>query len=156
MVIFCVLLGVSFTWTPTKWLFLSRPSPDREAVRAELISSGVLGADAYVVVAGPANVYGHYVTTREEYAVQRYEGASTIFGQCECSSGCHTRRKSFHFAWKCYRLYMGLLSIWSCLVSYFSWFDGCRVASGLLAYEHIHFLSRSRLTDDPLSFFLGP
>ncbi|KAF8181831.1 Neutral/alkaline nonlysosomal ceramidase [Pholiota molesta] len=52
----------------------------REAVRAELISSGVLGADAYVVVAGPANVYAHYVTTREEYGVQRYEGASTIFG----------------------------------------------------------------------------
>ena len=89
MVIFCVLLGVSFTWTPTKWFFLSRPSPDREAIRAELISSGVLGADAYVIVAGPANVYGHYVTTREEYAVQRYEGASTIFGQCEC---CYLRR----------------------------------------------------------------
>ncbi|KIM36782.1 hypothetical protein M413DRAFT_20430 [Hebeloma cylindrosporum] len=53
----------------------------REAIRAKLISSGVLGADAYVVVAGPANVYAHYVTTREEYAVQRYEGASTIFGQ---------------------------------------------------------------------------
>ncbi|KDR69911.1 hypothetical protein GALMADRAFT_255768 [Galerina marginata CBS 339.88] len=52
----------------------------REAVRAQLISSGVLGADAYVVVAGPANVYAHYVTTREEYGVQRYEGASTIFG----------------------------------------------------------------------------
>jgi len=53
----------------------------REAVRAKLISSGVLGSDAYVVVAGPANVYAHYVTTREEYGVQRYEGASTIFGQ---------------------------------------------------------------------------
>ncbi|KAG2360709.1 Neutral/alkaline non-lysosomal ceramidase-domain-containing protein [Suillus spraguei] len=32
------------------------------------------------VIAGPANTYGHYVTTREEYSVQRYEGASTIFG----------------------------------------------------------------------------
>ncbi|KAF9558125.1 ceramidase [Agrocybe pediades] len=52
----------------------------REAIRARLISTGVLGADAYVVVAGPANVYAHYVTTREEYGVQRYEGASTIFG----------------------------------------------------------------------------
>ena len=62
----------------------SRLPPDREAVRAKLISSGVLGTDAYVVVAGPANVYAHYVTTREEYAVQRYEGASTIFGQCKC------------------------------------------------------------------------
>ncbi|KAG5653121.1 hypothetical protein H0H81_002188 [Sphagnurus paluster] len=53
----------------------------REAIRAKLISSGVLGSDAYVVVAGPANVYGHYVTTREEYSIQRYEGASTLFGQ---------------------------------------------------------------------------
>lgn len=58
--------------------------PNSEAVRAELISSGVLGADAYVVVAGPANVYAHYVATREEYGVQRYEGASTIFGPCRC------------------------------------------------------------------------
>lgn len=53
----------------------------REALRAKLISSGVLGSDAYIVVAGPANVYAHYITTREEYSVQRYEGASTIFGQ---------------------------------------------------------------------------
>ncbi|KAF9525003.1 Neutral/alkaline nonlysosomal ceramidase [Crepidotus variabilis] len=52
----------------------------REAVRAKLVSSGLLGEDAYVVIAGPANVYGHYVTTREEYGVQRYEGASTLFG----------------------------------------------------------------------------
>ncbi|KAJ7174628.1 Neutral/alkaline nonlysosomal ceramidase [Mycena filopes] len=45
---------------------------------------------AYVVVAGvrrvllcdwiPANTYAHYITTREEYSIQRYEGASTIFG----------------------------------------------------------------------------
>ncbi|RPD72229.1 Neutral/alkaline nonlysosomal ceramidase [Lentinus tigrinus ALCF2SS1-7] len=53
----------------------------REALRARLIAEGVLGEDAYVVVAGPANTYAHYVATREEYAVQRYEGASTIFGQ---------------------------------------------------------------------------
>jgi hypothetical protein len=54
-----------------------------EAIRAKLISSGILGSDAYVVIAGPANTYAHYVTTREEYSVQRYEGASTIFGQCK-------------------------------------------------------------------------
>lgn len=57
----------------------------REAVRAKLIAEGVLGDDAYVVIAGPANTYAHYVATREEYAVQRYEGASTIFGQCASS-----------------------------------------------------------------------
>ncbi|KAH8110485.1 Neutral/alkaline nonlysosomal ceramidase [Phellopilus nigrolimitatus] len=52
----------------------------RNAVRAELISQGVIGDDAYVVVAGPANTYAHYIATREEYSVQRYEGASTLFG----------------------------------------------------------------------------
>lgn len=44
-----------------------------------------MGDDAYVVIAGPANTYAHYVATQEEYSVQRYEGASTIFGQCKCS-----------------------------------------------------------------------
>ncbi|KAF9517641.1 hypothetical protein BS47DRAFT_1290680 [Hydnum rufescens UP504] len=52
----------------------------RNAVRAKLISSGVLDNSAYVVIAGPSNVYSHYVTTREEYSVQRYEGASTLYG----------------------------------------------------------------------------
>ncbi|KAI5861370.1 Neutral/alkaline nonlysosomal ceramidase [Durotheca rogersii] len=33
-----------------------------------------------VVLGGPANTYSHYVTTPEEFGVQRYEGASTLFG----------------------------------------------------------------------------
>ncbi|KIJ26619.1 hypothetical protein M422DRAFT_38146 [Sphaerobolus stellatus SS14] len=53
----------------------------REAMHAKLIADGVIGSNAYVVIAGPANTYLHYVTTREEYGVERYEGASTIFGQ---------------------------------------------------------------------------
>ncbi|KAI0319280.1 Neutral/alkaline nonlysosomal ceramidase [Amylostereum chailletii] len=53
----------------------------RNALRAELIGQGIIGEDAYVVIAGPANTYAHYVATPEEYGVQRYEGASTIFGQ---------------------------------------------------------------------------
>ncbi|KAJ7476883.1 Neutral/alkaline nonlysosomal ceramidase [Mycena galericulata] len=52
----------------------------RAAVRAELISAGIIDNSAYVVVSGPANTYAHYIATREEYSVQRYEGASTIFG----------------------------------------------------------------------------
>ncbi|KAI0250039.1 Neutral/alkaline nonlysosomal ceramidase [Lactifluus subvellereus] len=52
----------------------------REAVRARLIADEMIGEDACVVIAGPGNTYGHYVTTIEEYGVQRYEGASTIFG----------------------------------------------------------------------------
>jgi hypothetical protein len=54
-----------------------------QAVRAKSISEGVIGDDAYVVVAGPANTYSHSIATLEEYGVQRYEGASTIYGQCE-------------------------------------------------------------------------
>uniref|UniRef100_A0A671RJL9 Neutral ceramidase n=1 Tax=Sinocyclocheilus anshuiensis TaxID=1608454 RepID=A0A671RJL9_9TELE len=37
-------------------------------------------ANAEVVVAGLCNIYTHYITTYEEYQIQRYEGASTIFG----------------------------------------------------------------------------
>jgi neutral ceramidase len=33
-----------------------------------------------VVIAGLANDYAHYLTTREEYSSQQYEGASTVFG----------------------------------------------------------------------------
>jgi len=53
----------------------------RNAIRARLIADGIIGNDAYVVIAGPANTYAHYVTTIEEYGVQRYEGASTLFGR---------------------------------------------------------------------------
>ena len=41
---------------------------------------GVWGSDVTVVIAGLTNTYSSYVTTFEEYAMQRYEGASTIFG----------------------------------------------------------------------------
>lgn len=34
-----------------------------------------------VVLGGPANSYTHYITTAEEYGIQRYEGASTLYGQ---------------------------------------------------------------------------
>ena len=34
-----------------------------------------------VIVTGLANGYAGYVTTPEEYAAQRYEGASTLYGQ---------------------------------------------------------------------------
>jgi len=33
-----------------------------------------------VVLGGPANSYTHYIATEEEYSVQRYEGASTLYG----------------------------------------------------------------------------
>ncbi|KAK7877164.1 hypothetical protein WMY93_032144 [Mugilogobius chulae] len=51
----------------------------RDAVKQELQSSGHF-QDLTLVVAGLSNVYTHYITTYEEYQIQRYEGASTIFG----------------------------------------------------------------------------
>lgn len=33
-----------------------------------------------VVLGGPANSYTHYISTEQEYAIQRYEGASTLYG----------------------------------------------------------------------------
>jgi neutral ceramidase len=75
-------------WGETKSMW-SR-SLCREALRIKLIAEGVLDDRAYVVVAGPGNTYGHYVATREEYSVQRYEGASTLFGPGEFGFGPQT------------------------------------------------------------------
>jgi hypothetical protein len=61
---------------------------NRNAIRARLTADGIIGQDAYVVIAGPANTYAHYVTTIEEYGVQRYEGASTLFGPCKTLHFC--------------------------------------------------------------------
>jgi neutral ceramidase len=47
----------------------------RETVQNEL--SGMVD---HVVIAGLSNAYAGYVATREEYALQHYEGASTHFG----------------------------------------------------------------------------
>lgn len=42
--------------------------------------SAVFKEKVHVVVAGLTNTYSQYITTIEEYNVQRYEGASTLFG----------------------------------------------------------------------------
>jgi neutral ceramidase len=53
----------------------------RDTVRAQLVADGAADANTVVVISGLANQYSHYITTREEYHQQRYEGASTLFGQ---------------------------------------------------------------------------
>lgn len=50
----------------------------RAAVHATL--SPTLGPDTKVVLSTICNTYSSYVTTREEYQIQRYEGASTLYG----------------------------------------------------------------------------
>ncbi|KAF2133835.1 neutral ceramidase precursor [Dothidotthia symphoricarpi CBS 119687] len=51
----------------------------REAVHDQLVASNTI-AEPIVVLGGPANSYVHYITTEEEYNIQRYEGASTLYG----------------------------------------------------------------------------
>nr|XP_027227263.1 neutral ceramidase-like isoform X1 [Penaeus vannamei] len=56
----------------------------RDQVAATLEGEGVPGT--VPVIAGLSNVYTHYITTWEEYQVQRYEAASTIYGPHTCSA----------------------------------------------------------------------
>ncbi|CAG8409646.1 unnamed protein product [Penicillium salamii] len=51
----------------------------REAIAAKAKSQLSI-PNPQVVLGAPSNSYAHYVTTEEEYQVQRYEGASTPFG----------------------------------------------------------------------------
>ncbi|KAK2432055.1 Neutral ceramidase 1 [Trifolium repens] len=52
----------------------------RDAVKTVLSGDKSLGSNVHVVIAGLTNTYSQYVTTYEEYEVQRYEGASTLYG----------------------------------------------------------------------------
>jgi len=53
----------------------------RNAVRNELVQGGLLDAkEGIVSIIGLANGYSSYVTTFEEFQVQRYEGGSTLYG----------------------------------------------------------------------------
>jgi neutral ceramidase len=52
----------------------------RDQVQRTLVESGVADENTRVVIAGLSNEYIHYCATPEEYAIQRYEAASTLFG----------------------------------------------------------------------------
>ncbi|KAI9739847.1 MAG: hypothetical protein M1818_004903 [Claussenomyces sp. TS43310] len=52
----------------------------RAAVQAAAVNMSLTAAEPVVVLGGPANTYAHYLATEEEYGVQRYEGASTLYG----------------------------------------------------------------------------
>ncbi|XP_046405501.1 neutral ceramidase [Ischnura elegans] len=51
----------------------------RDAVAEEMVAAGA-ERPIGVIIAGLSNAYADYITTPEEYQVQRYEGASTIYG----------------------------------------------------------------------------
>ena len=54
----------------------------RDAVKTVLTSghNKQFDSNVHIVIAGLTNTYSQYVTTFEEYQVQRYEGASTLYG----------------------------------------------------------------------------
>jgi neutral ceramidase len=54
----------------------------RDAIKTSAKSSltDLESETPFVVLGGPANTYTHYITTPEEYSIQRYEGASTLYG----------------------------------------------------------------------------
>ncbi|EOY07316.1 PREDICTED: neutral ceramidase [Theobroma cacao] len=54
----------------------------RDAVKTVLTSGSnrQFDSNVHIVIAGLTNTYSQYVTTFEEYEVQRYEGASTLYG----------------------------------------------------------------------------
>ncbi|RCV26276.1 hypothetical protein SETIT_5G232500v2 [Setaria italica] len=52
----------------------------RDAVKNVLTKSGQFHNNIHVVLAGLTNTYSQYITTFEEYQMQRYEGASTLYG----------------------------------------------------------------------------
>ena len=55
---------------------------------ADVVRRGLDRDVGYVVVNGYANGYAGYVTTPEEYTLQRYEGASTLFGEASLPAWC--------------------------------------------------------------------
>lgn len=58
----------------------------RDAVKAAAISNSITTSEPTVVLGGPANSYAHYCATPEEYGIQRYEGASTLYGPNELNA----------------------------------------------------------------------
>ncbi|KAE8441917.1 hypothetical protein EG329_004175 [Mollisiaceae sp. DMI_Dod_QoI] len=60
----------------------------KAAVAAAAANASIVSSPK-VVLGGPANTYAHYAATPEEYGVQRYEGASTLYGPWESYAYIH-------------------------------------------------------------------
>ncbi|KAF7856119.1 hypothetical protein EAF04_010072 [Stromatinia cepivora] len=61
----------------------------KSAISSAASTSKITSSTPKVVLGGPANTYAHYLATPEEYSIQRYEGASTLFGQHELDAYIH-------------------------------------------------------------------
>lgn len=61
-------------------------------------ASDVLGyTNPITVLGGPANTYAHYLTTEEEYSIQRYEGASTLYGPNQLQAYINLTISNLHY-----------------------------------------------------------
>lgn len=67
----------------------------RDAVKEVLTGGGhgEFDSNIHIVIAGLTNTYSQYVTTFEEYQIQRYEGASTLYGPYTLSGYIQEFRK---------------------------------------------------------------
>lgn len=72
--IMIIVPGEATTMSGRRW---------KTAIAAAATNGSITTSTPKVVLGGPANTYAHYLTTREEYGVQRYEGASTLYGPNE-------------------------------------------------------------------------
>lgn len=67
----------------------------REAVATE--AESFLDEDPVVLVTSPANTYAHYLVTPEEYDIQRYEGASTLYGRHSLDAYINLTVSNLHY-----------------------------------------------------------
>lgn len=64
---------------------------------SELLKEDLAGQEPIVVIGAPSNSYTHYITTQEEYGIQRYEGASTLYGPHTLAAYINRTAESLHF-----------------------------------------------------------
>lgn len=64
---------------------------------ASTILSDSSSPDPVVVIGGPANSYTHYIATPEEYGIQRYEGASTLYGPNTLNAYINLTLSNLHY-----------------------------------------------------------
>jgi neutral ceramidase len=62
-----------------------------------MLLSGLPSVDPIVVIGGPANSYTHYIATPEEYGIQRYEGASTLYGPYTLNAYINLTLSNLHY-----------------------------------------------------------
>jgi neutral ceramidase len=77
------------TMSGRRWKIATKSTAQELAITGKVEPIVVLGA--------PANTYAHYVVTPEEYTVQRYEGASTLYGQWELPAYINLTVSNLHY-----------------------------------------------------------